>query len=106
MPENPPINRVANGLRANRFIHYGTRMLITGISFGALLWLCGWVVRPDLNTAPPRYSAQELTAAEELRAKDLATRRTLEGRLPQPSGPPTAGDSSSDDEPEKKKQRA
>ena len=26
--------------------------------------------------------------------------------LPQPSGPPTAGDSSSDDEPEKKKQRS
>ena len=72
MPENPPINRVANGLRANRFIHYGTRMLITGISFGALLWLCGWVVRPDLNTEPPRYSDQELTAAEELRDNAIA----------------------------------
>ena len=45
-------------------------------------------------------------ASEELRAKDLKTLRTLEGLLPRPSGPPTAGDSSSDDEPEKKKQRA
>ena len=60
----------------------------------------------------PKEDIRARIASEELRAKDLATLRTLEGLLPQPSGPPTAGDSSgedwdsSDDEPEKKKQRA
>ena len=60
----------------------------------------------------PKEDIRARIASEELRAKDLATLRTLEGLLPQPSGPPTAGDSSgedwdsSDGEPEKKKQRA
>ena len=54
----------------------------------------------------PKEDIRARIASEELRAKDLATLRTLEGLLPQPSGPPTAGDSSSDDEPEKKKQSA
>ena len=54
----------------------------------------------------PKEDIRARIASEELRAKDLATLRTLEGLLPQPSGPPTAGDSSSDDEPEKKKQRS
>ena len=54
----------------------------------------------------PKEDIRARIASEELRAKDLKTLRTLEGLLPRPSGPPTAGDSSSDDEPEKKKQRA
>ena len=60
----------------------------------------------------PKEDIRARIASEELRAKDLKTLRTLEGLLLRPSGPPTAGASSgeewdsSDDEPEKKKQRA
>ena len=54
----------------------------------------------------PKEDIRARIASEELRAKDLATLRTLEGLMPRPSGPPTAGASSSDDEPEKKKQRS
>ena len=54
----------------------------------------------------PKEDIRARIASEELRAKDLKTLRTLEGLMPRPSGPPTAGDSSSDGEPEKKKQRS
>ena len=60
----------------------------------------------------PKEDIRARIASEELRTKDLRTLRTPEDLMPRPSGPPTAGASSgeewdsSDDEPEKKKQRA
>jgi hypothetical protein len=35
--------------------------------FVAVLWLCGWLVRPDLQADLPSYSPEELAAAEKLR---------------------------------------
>ena len=53
-------------------LRYGTRVVITGMGFGALLWVCGWVVRPDLEAEPPHYSRAELRAAAELRDNSIA----------------------------------
>ncbi|HIG54662.1 MAG TPA: ABC transporter permease [Candidatus Handelsmanbacteria bacterium] len=35
--------------------------------FVAVLWLCGWLLRPDLQADLPSYSKEELAAAEKLR---------------------------------------
>jgi len=59
-------------IEANPVLRYATRLLMTGVGFGALLWLCGWIVRPDLATAPVQYSEDELQAAAELRDNSIA----------------------------------
>ena len=66
------VDRLTEIIEHNAVTHYATRLLVTGVAFGALLWLCGWVVRPDLNAEPPQYTEQELQAAAELRDNSIA----------------------------------
>jgi ABC-type dipeptide/oligopeptide/nickel transport system permease component/ABC-type transport system substrate-binding protein len=44
----------------------------TALCFAAFLWLCGWLVRPDLAAEAPSYSEAELRAAAELRDNSIA----------------------------------
>lgn len=46
--------------------HLG-RFFATAVGFTALLWLCGWLVRPDLSAEAPQYSPEELQVAAQLR---------------------------------------
>ena len=35
-------------------------LAVTAFCFAVFLWMCGWMVRPDLGAAPPSYTPAEL----------------------------------------------
>ena len=50
-----------------------SRFVAAGVAFLALLWVTGWVVRPDMASRPEAYSEETLRAAEQLRRIDIKT---------------------------------
>jgi ABC-type dipeptide/oligopeptide/nickel transport system permease component/ABC-type transport system substrate-binding protein len=66
------VNKLTELIEGSPVLRYGSRIVVTGVGFAALLWLCGWVVRPDLEAEPTQYSEAELRAAAELRDNSIA----------------------------------
>ena len=58
---------IVDKLKTHPLTRHLWRFVATAVGFAALLWFCGWLVRPDLSAELPQYSPKELEAAAQLR---------------------------------------
>jgi ABC-type dipeptide/oligopeptide/nickel transport system permease component/ABC-type transport system substrate-binding protein len=63
-----------------RWLSYVRGLLATLLGTCAVLWLIGWLARPDLSQRPPAYSAEQIAAAA--RARDVSFDASDPSKLP------------------------
>src|SRR5688572_21955446 len=64
----------------NRWLSYLRGVLATVLGTCAVLWLIGWLARPDLSQRPPAYTSEQIAAA--VRARDVSFDASDPAKLP------------------------